>query len=59
MGIELSKCTDEIEFTGDYTIFCPMRNGCCIKECPAYLPPADAKIGNPWGSCTAKFLMGD
>lgn len=46
-----------MKFTGDNSIFCPMRNGCCIKECPAYILAVDPKDGKPDGFCTARFLV--
>ena len=55
----MTEYTEESKFTCDKSIFCPLRNGCCIKECPAYLPAADKKVGNPWGSCRAAFLVGN
>jgi hypothetical protein len=55
----MTECIDRLKFNGDNTIFCPMRNGCCIKECPAYIPAVNAKHGNPWSSCGANFLVGN
>ncbi len=55
----MTERIDRLEFSGDNTIFCPMRNGCCIKECPAYIPAVDKKHGNPWSSCGANFLVGN
>ena len=54
----MTERIDELGFTGDYTIFCPLRDGCCVMECPAYLVAADPKEGEPVGFCTARCLVG-
>ncbi len=50
---------DRLEFRKDDTIFCPLRNGCCIMECPAYLLAVDPKEEESVGFCTARFLVGN
>ena len=53
----MTEYTDETKFTCDKSIFCPLRNGCCIKECPAYISAVDPKENEPDGYCTAPCLV--